>query len=214
MAWTYTTLTQAIKDYTENTETTFVNNIGLFVRNAEQIILRTIQLPDFRKNVTGTLTLGNKYLSMPTDFLFPYSLAIDNSGYEFLIFKDVNFIREAYPVASTTSIPKYYGIFDEGTFIVGPTPNANFTAELHYFYQPESITVSSDGTSWLGTNADNALLFGSLVQAYVFMKGEADILQIYTSQFETALGQLKLEGDGYNRTDAYRTGQTALQTNR
>ena len=161
MAWTYTTLTQAIKDYTENTETTFVNNIAVFVRTAEQLILRTIQLPDFRKNVTGTLTLGNQYLSTPSDFLFPYSLAIDNSGYEFLIFKDVNFIRELYPVASTTSVPKYYAIFDEGTFIVGPTPNANFTAELHYFYEPESITVASDGTSWLGTNADNALLYGS-----------------------------------------------------
>lgn len=214
MAWTYTTLTQAIKDYTENDETTFSNNISVFVKTAEQIILRTIQLPDFRKNVTGTLTSGNQYLSVPTDFLFPYSLAIDNSGYEFLIFKDVNFIRELYPTASTTSIPKYYAIFDKGTFIVGPTPNANFTAELHYFYEPESITAASSGTSWLGTNADNALLYGSLMQAYIFMKGEPDVIQLYTNQFETALGQLKLEGDGYNRTDAYRTGQQALPTTR
>ena len=212
MAWTYTTLTQAVKDYTENTETTFTNNIARFITITEELILRTIQLPDFRKNVTGTLTSGNQYLTVPSDFLFPYSLAYDNSGYTFLIFKDVNFIRELYPVASTTGLPKYYAQFNENSFIVGPTPNANLTVELHYFYEPESITVSSDGTSWLGTNAENALLYGTLLQAYIFMKGEADITQLYQQQFETALGQLKLEGDGYNRTDAYRTGQKAINT--
>ena len=212
MAWTYTTLTQAVKDYTENTETTFTNNIARFITITEELILRTIQLPDFRKNVTGTLTSGNQYLTVPSDFLFPYSLAYDNSGYTFLIFKDVNFIRELYPVASTTGLPKYYAQFNENSFIVGPTPNADLTVELHYFYEPESITVSSDGTSWLGTNAENALLYGTLLQAYIFMKGEADITQLYQQQFETALGQLKLEGDGYNRTDAYRTGQKAIKT--
>ena len=212
MAWTYTTLTQAVKDNTENTETTFTNNIARFITITEELILRTIQLPDFRKNVTGTLTSGNQYLTVPSDFLFPYSLAYDNSGYTFLIFKDVNFIRELYPVASTTGLPKYYAQFNENSFIVGPTPNANLTVELHYFYEPESITVSSDGTSWLGTNAENALLYGTLLQAYIFMKGEADITQLYQQQFETALGQLKLEGDGYNRTDAYRTGQKAIKT--
>ena len=212
MAFTYTTLTQAIKDYTENNETTFSNNIALFVRTTEQLILRTIQLPDFRKNVTGTLTSGNQYLSVPSDFLYPYSLAYDNSGYNFLIFKDVNFIRELYPVASTTALPKYYAQFNEDSFIIGPTPNSSYTVELHYFYEPESITVASDGTSWIGNNADNALLYGSLLQAYIFMKGEPDIIQLYQQQFETALGQLKLEGDGYNRTDAYRTGQKALKT--
>ena len=212
MAWTYTTLTQAVKDYTENTETTFTNNIARFITITEELILRTIQLPDFRKNVTGTLTSGNQYLTVPSDFLFPYSLAYDNSGYTFLIFKDVNFIRELYPVASTTGLPKYYAQFNENSFIVGPTPNANLTVELHYFYEPESITVSSDGTSWLGTNAENALLYATLLQAYIFMKGEADITQLYQQQFETALGQLKLEGDGYNRTDAYRTGQKAIKT--
>lgn len=211
MAWTFTTLTQAIKDYTENDETTFSNNIALFITTTEQLILRTIQLPDFRKNVTGTLTSGNQYLTVPSDFLYPYSLAYDNSGYNFLIFKDVNFIRELYPVASTTAAPKYYAQFDESSFIVGPTPNSSYTVELHYFYEPESITVSSDGTSWLGTNADNALLYGALMQAYIFMKGEPDLIQLYQQQFETALGQLKMEGDGYNRTDAYRTGQKALK---
>ena len=211
MAWTYTTLTQAIKDYTENSETTFSNNIANFVKATEEQILRAVQLPDFRKNVSGTLTSGNFYLSKPSDFLYSYSLAIDNSGYEYLIFKDVNFIRAAHPVSTTTGVPKYYGIFDESTFIVGPTPNANFTAELHYSYKPESITAASDGTSWLGTNATNAMLYGSLVQAYIFMKGEPDVIQFYNQQYEVALGQIQKEGDGYERTDAYRTGQKAIK---
>jgi len=213
MAWTYTTLTQAIKDYTENTETTFANNINLFVTTTEQMILRSIQLPDFRKNVTGTLTANNPYLEVPSDFLFPYSLAVDASSYNFLIFKDVNFIRELYPVPATTGAPKYYAIFDQSSFILGPTPNLSSTVELHYFYEPQSITVSSDGKSWIGDNADNALLYGCLMQAYIFMKGEPDITQQYQTQFEAALGQLKLEGDGYNRTDAYRSGQKSLKVN-
>ena len=212
MAWTYTTLTQAIKDYTENAETTFSNNIVNFVKTTEEQILRSIQLPDFRKNVIGTLTQSTPYLAMPSDFLYPFSLALDNSGYEFLIFKDVNFIREAYPSSSSTGVPKYYGIFNEESFIVGPTPNGNYTVELHYSYEPQSITESSDGTSWLGDNATNALLYGSLAQAYIFRKGEPDIAQQYQQQYEIAIGQLKKEGEGYNRTDAYRTGQAALST--
>tara|TARA_R110002126_G_scaffold91556_1_gene217906 strand:+ start:597 stop:1238 length:642 start_codon:yes stop_codon:yes gene_type:complete len=212
MAWTYTTLTQAIKDYTENSETTFANNISVFVTTTEQMILRTIQLPDFRKNVTGTLTTGNPYLEMPSDFLFPYSLALNSSSYDYLIFKDVNFIRELYPVAATTGTPKYYAIFDQSTFIIGPTPSASSSVELHYFYEPQSITASASGTSWIGDNADNALLYGSLMQAYIFMKGEPDIIQLYQTQFEAALGQLKMEGDGYSRTDAYRTGQKSIKT--
>ena len=134
-------------------------------------MLRSIQLPDFRKNVTGTLTQSNQYLATPSDFLYPYSLAIDNSGYEFLIFKDVNFIREAFPDSTATGVPKYYSIFDDETFLVAPTPNGNFTAELHYSYLPQSIVDAATGTSWLGDNATNALLYGSLVQAYIFMKG-------------------------------------------
>ena len=121
-------------------------------------------------------------------------------------------MRELYPVSATTGVPKYYALFDDTTFIVGPTPGSNYTAELHYFYKPTSITTSGDGTSWLGTNADNALLYGSLVQAYIFMKGEPDVIQLYQAQFETALGQLKLEADGYDRTDAYRTGQIKMRT--
>jgi len=212
MAWTYTTLTQAIKDYTENTETTFASNIPVFIKTTEEQLLRSIQLPDFRKNVTGTLTQSNQYLATPSDFLYPYSLAINNSGYEFLIFKDVNFIREAYPDSSSTGVPKYYSIFDDETFMVAPTPNGNYTAELHYSYLPQSIVDASSGTSWLGDNATNALLYGSLVQAYIFMKGEPDITQQYQQQFEIAVGQLKKEGEGYNRTDAYRTGQASIST--
>lgn len=212
MAWTYTTLIQAIKDYTENTETTFVSNIPVFVKTTEEQLLRSIQLPDFRKNVTGTLTQSNQYLATPSDFLYPYSLAIDNSGYEFLIFKDVNFIREAFPNSATTGIPKYYSIFDDETFLVAPTPNGNFTAELHYSFLPQSIVDAATGTSWLGDNATNALLYGSLVQAYIFMKGEPDIIQQYQQQFEIAVGQLKKEGEGFNRTDAYRTGQASIST--
>ena len=144
--------------------------------------------------------------------LYPYSLSINNSGYEFLIFKDVNFIREAYPDSSSTGVPKYYSIFDDETFMVAPTPNGNFTAELHYSYLPQSIVDASSGTSWLGDNATNALLYGSLVQAYIFMKGEPDIIQQYQQQFEISVGQLKKEGEGFNRTDAYRTGQASIST--
>jgi len=143
---------------------------------------------------------------MPSDFLAPYSLAVDNSGYEFLLFKDVNFIREAYPASTTEGIPKYYAVFDENTFILGPTPNANLTAELHYFYKPESITASSDGTSWLGTNAESALLYGSLIEAYTFLKGDSDMLNIYMTRYNEALEDLKNVGEGYDTTDSYRSG--------
>ena len=143
---------------------------------------------------------------MPSDFLAPYSLAVDNSGYEYLLFKDVNFIREAYPAATTEGVPKYYAVFDENTFILGPTPSSNLTAELHYFYKPESITASSDGTSWLGTNAESALLYGSLVEAYTFLKGDADMLNIYMTRYNEALADLKNIGEGYDTTDSYRSG--------
>jgi len=212
MAWTYTTLTQAIKDYTENTETTFSNNIAVFIQQAEVTILRAVQLPVFRKNVTGTMTASNAYLSAPNDLLRPYSLAIINSSsHEYLINKDVNYIREVYPNPATTGVPKYYALFDDDTFIIGPTPGSNYTSELHYFYKPESITAASSGTSWLGTNAEDALLYGSLLQAYIFMKGEPDVVQSYAKQFETSVEALKMEGDGYDRTDAYRDGQLRIK---
>ena len=206
MAWTYTTLKSAIQDYLETTETTFVNDLGTIISQAEDRILKSVQLPDFRKNTTGTMTSGNAYLATPSDFLSPYSLALDNSGYEYLIFKDVNFIRGAYPVAATTGVPKYYGLFDETSFIVGPTPGSGYTVELHYFYKPESITAASSGTSWLGTNAESALLYASLVESYTFLKGEADLLQVYEGRYQEAVGQLKSLGEGYSTTESYRSG--------
>ena len=206
MAWTFTTLKSALQDYLETTETTFVDNLPTIIKQAEDRILKSVQLPDFRKNSVGTTTSGNKYLTCPTDFLGPYSLAVDNSGYEFLLFKDVNFVREAYPSGSTTGIPKYYAMFDADNFIMAPTPNANLTAELHYFYKPESITAASSGTSWLGDNAESTLLYGCLVEAYTFLKGEPDLMQLYATRYEDALAKLKGLGEGYDTTDSYRSG--------
>jgi|TARA_R110001632_G_C11174925_1_gene400131 hypothetical protein len=212
MALTFTTLKSAIQDYLETTETTLVSNLPAIIVQAEERILKSVQLSVFRKNVTGTLTANNQYLSAPTDYLSTYSLSIDNSGYEFLLNKDVNFIREAYPVSTVTGVPKYYATFKEGTFIVAPTPNANFSSELHYFYRPESITASSDGTSWLGTNAENTLLYGSLVESYTFLKGDPDLLQLYKAQYDDALDKLRILGEGYGTTDSYRAG--AVRTGR
>lgn len=211
MAFTYTTLKQAIQDYVESTESTFVSNIDTIIKQAEDRILKSIQLPDFRINKTGTVTSGNQYLTMPTDFLAPYSLAVDNSGYEYLLFKDVNFIREAYPSSSSSGVPKYYGIFDDTTFIIGPTPSSDFTVELHYFYKPTSIVDSDDGTSWLGTNAESVLLYGCLIEAYTFLKGDADLLQTYVSRYEQALVDLRSLGEGFSNTDNYRSGVVRSQ---
>ena len=208
MSWTFTTLKKAIQDYTQNTESTFVTNLPTLIVQAENRIIKSVELPNFRKNVTGTLTSGNPYLSTPSDYLYPFSLAVldSSNNYDYLLNKDVSFIREAYPTASTTGSPKFYAQFDDDTFIVAPAPDANLTVELHYFYIPESISIASSGTSWLGTNATEALLYSSLVEAYTFMKGEPDILSGYENRFKEALGRLTLESDGYNRRDAYRDG--------
>ena len=213
MAFTFTTLKSAIQDYTENTETTFVNDLPTIIQQAEQRILDSVQLPVFRQNQTGTLTSSNAYLATPTDFLYPYSLAVldSSSNYTFLLNKDVNFIREAYPSSSTTGLPVYYAQFDDDYFIVGPAPDSGYTVELHYFYRPESITASSDGTSWLGTNAPDVLLYGCLIEAYTFMKGEPDVITLYDKRYKEALQQLIIEGDGRNRKDAYRSGQVRIQ---
>tara|TARA_Y100000114_G_scaffold44418_1_gene40025 strand:+ start:9139 stop:9780 length:642 start_codon:yes stop_codon:yes gene_type:complete len=210
MAFTFTTLKQAIQDYLETDETTFVNNLPTIIKQAENRILKSVQLPNFRKNVTGTATGSSQYLATPSDFLFTYSLAVDNSGYEYLLFKDVNFIREAFPSASTTGVPKYYALFDDTTFILGPTPSSGFTFELHYFYQPQSITETSDGTSWLGTNAESAILYGSILEAYVFLKGEPDLMQLYSARYDSALADLKKLGEGYSTTDGYRSGSVRV----
>jgi len=218
----YTQLTAAICDYTQNFEQDFIANIPVFVKQAEQRIFNTVQFPSIRKNVMGVTSTNNKYLSCPNDFLATYSLAvIDASGnYEYLLNKDVNFIRQAYPNPNSTAIPKYYALFgptttsgasplttDELTFILGPTPDAVYNVELHYYYYPESITVAADGQTWLGDNFDSVLLYGSLVEAVTFMKGEADMVALYDGKYKEALGMAKRLGDGLERSDAYRSGQ-------
>jgi len=212
MSWTYTTLKSAIQDYTQNTESTFVADLGTIIKQAEDRIVKSVELPNFRKNVSGTLTSGNQYLETPSDYLYPFSLAVldSDSAYSYLLNTDVSFIREAYPSASSTGVPKHYAQFDDTTFIVGPTPNASLNVELHYYYIPQSITESSDGTSWIGTNAPELLLYGSLLEAYTFMKGEPDIMVNYEKRFQEALQKLTLLSDGYNRKDAYRDGQRKI----
>lgn len=206
MAFTYTTLKQVIQDYVESNETSFVNNLPTIIQQAEDRILKRCQLPDFRKNVTANMTSGNQYLAMPTDFLAPYSLAIDNSGYDYLLLKDVNFIRQAYPSSATSGAPKVYGIFSDTYFIVGPTPDSNYDVELHYFHKPESITVAASGTSWLGDNAESALLYGCLLEAYTYLKGDPDLMQLYSQRYEEAVVRLEELGEGYSTTDSYRSG--------
>lgn len=211
----YAELTAAIEDYTENSFTSV--ELATFVEQAEQRVYNTVQLAALRKNVEGLLTSGNKYLSCPSDFLSVFSLAVVNSSgeYVYLQDKDVNYIREMYPSPTSTGLPKYYAIFgpttangsitNELSLILGPMPNSNFATELHYYYYPQSIVTA--GTSWLGDNYDPALLYGSLVEAYIFMKGEQDMMAYYEKKFQDALMQLKRLGDGLERGDAYRDGQ-------
>jgi len=217
----YTQLSAAIQAYTENTEADFVAEIPVFVQQAEQRIYNNVQFPSLRKNVYGQVTANNKYLQCPTDFLAVYSIAIVtdvtgsdmNTGtYEYLLNKDVNFIRQAYPTPDDTGVPRYYALFgsrsdnaDELTFILGPTPDASYWTELHYYYYPETIVTA--GTSWLGDNFDSVLLYASLVEAYTYMKGEADMMQLYNQKFMEALALAKRLGDGMERQDAYRSGQ-------
>jgi len=201
----YNQLVNEIQSYTENQFP--VADINTFIDQAEQRIYNSVQLPAIRKNVTGTTTNGNKYLTCPSDWLATFSMAvIDNSGnYTYLLNKDVNFIRSAYVSASETSKPEYYALFDQDTFILGPTPDAAYSIELHYFYYPESIVTA--GNTWLGDNFDSALLYGALLEAYTYMKGEADVLANYKTRYDEAMFLLKQLGDGKDRTDAYRTGQ-------
>ena len=205
MAFTFTTLKTAIQDYTDNTETTFVNQLPRFILNAEERILKECQLDDFRKNVSGTVTQSGKFLTKPTDFLAPFSLSVVNSSNnEFLRYKHVTFIQDYTPDPTTTGVPKYYGDWDENSFILAPTPDGNYAAELHYFYRPQSITASDDGTSWLGTNAELCLLYGSLMEAYTFMKGETELLTLYNGRFQESLQWLKNLGEAEQTQDQYR----------
>ena len=225
----YAALVSAIETYTENTfpattladgsTVTSATQINNFITQAEQRIYNSVQFPSLRKNVTGALSSTNKYLSCPTDFLASYSLAViaASGEYTYLLNKDVNFIREAYPTPTSTGLPKYYALFgptisgasitNELSFIVGPTPDAAYSVELHYYYYPESITTASSGQTWLGDNFDSVLLYGSLVEAYTYMKGETDIIQLYDTKYKEALALAKRLGDGLERSDAYRSGQ-------
>jgi len=228
---TYDELVAAIQAYTENefpvtyladgSSVSPTTQINTFIKQAEQRIFNTIQFPSLRKNVTGATSATNKYLSCPADFLATYSMAVIDAGeYTYLLNKDVNFIREAYPSPNSTGLPKYYALFgptttsgvsptitNELSFILGPTPDDAYDVELHYFYYPTSIVDSATGQTWLGDNFDSVLLYGSLVEAYTFMKGEADLMALYDGKYKEALALAKRLGDGMERQDAYRSGQ-------
>lgn len=218
----YATLFETVKSYVENDfpEVTWTNTTGdgtvgftgveqlnTFIQQAEERIYNGVQILDLRKNVTGSCTTDNKYLSVPADWLANYSVAaVDGDGaYHFLLNKDVNFIREAFPTPTDTGLPTHYAMFDKDSFILGPTPDADYTIELHYFYYPESIVTA--GTTWLGDNFDSVLLYGSLLEAYTFMKGEQDVTATYQKRYDEALAQLKMLSEGKNRQDMYRTAQ-------
>ena len=208
MSFTYAELKTAIQDYTENTETTFVNNLDIFIKNTEERILKIAQLEVLRKNQGGNMTANNQYLTLPTDYLAPYSLSFTSgNNKEFVLFKDVNFVQSFNPNGATAGAPRYYAQFDIDNFILGPTPDAAYAVELHYFYRPASLTsVGDNNTTWLSTNASVALLYGSLIEAYTFMKGEADLVQNYTQRFTEAMSRVKNFGESQEVTDAYRTG--------
>ena len=207
---TYTELVAAIESYTENSYSTA--DVNTFIENAEQRIYNTVQLPDLRKNVTGTMTSGNKYFSLPSDWLSTFSIAVISATneYTYLLNKDVNFVRESFPDTDAPFYgkPEYYAIFDDTTMILGPTPDDNYESELHYYYYPESIVTA--GTSWLGNNFDTALLYGSLLEAAAFMLSEPDTITNYTARYQEAMGLLTNLGEGKNRRDAYRSGQARI----
>ena len=237
---TYNELFTAVKNYLQNdfptntwtdvagtgtTSSDGTDQINLFITQAEERVYNTVQIPALRKNVPGVTTGGNKYLSCPLDFLSVFSLAVEDASgnYEYLLNKDVNFIRAAYPNPNTTGIPKYYALFgptvntgvisDELSFILGPTPDILYNVELHYYYYPESITVAADGRTWLGDNYSPVLLYGTLVEGYTFLKGEQDLIAVYEKKYQEALGQLNRLGTGLERGDAYRDGQAKIKVN-
>lgn len=219
---TYSELTTAIQQYLmveyvgDGAEPTFVANIDNFIKNTEIIINNTVQLPAFRVNVVGSVTTGNPYLTIPSDFLSIFSLAVIPSTvvntlptptYQYLLNKDVNYIREAFPYPSSQGIPQYYSLFDNNTFIVGPTPDVDYDVEMHYYAYPQSIVDAPSGTTWLSTEFPNALLWGALVEGYIFLKGEADLIQVYQTKFDQVMSEIKQLGDGKNRQDSYRVIQ-------
>jgi len=209
MSFTYDQLKQAIQDYTENDETSFVTNLPVFIRQAEERILKNVQLSLFRKNVSGAMSASNKYLACPSDFLAPFSLSFvdGSSDHQFLEFKDADFVQTFNPDATTTGNPRFYAVFDVDNFILGPTPDSSYAVELHYFYRPASLTAGSgSGTTWLSENAEIAMLYGSLMEAYIYMKGEPDMMQQYEKRFMEAIQGMKMLGEAKEVTDEYRTG--------
>jgi len=212
MAYTFTTLKTAIQDFVQSSETTFVTQLPRFILNSEERILKECQLDVFRKNTQGTVTSGNAFLAKPSDFLAQNSLSvIVSSSKEFLLYKQVTMLQDYTPDPTTTGVPLYYGDFDQDTFLIAPTPDSNYTVELHYFCRPQSITESSDGTSWLGDNAELSLLYGALVEAYTFLKGEPDLLGLYNQRFQESLQWLKNLGEGLQTRDEYRYDRVRRQ---
>ena len=211
--FTNSSLKTAIQDYLDNSETTFTNNLDNFIQTTEERILKAVQLPVFRKNVTGSVTASDTYLAAPDDFLAPYSLAVldGSNNYSYLLLKHVSWIRDYTPAVATTGEPLYYAIFDNDSFILAPTPNSNYSVELHYYYRPNSLTtVSSSSQTWLSENAPNAMLYGSLVEGAVFMKSDPQTIALYDSKFQEALGMLKLLGEFKDVRDEARNDQIKI----
>jgi hypothetical protein len=210
MSFTYAQLKQAIKDYTEYEETGFVNNIPLFIRLSEERILKNVQLSLFRKNATALTSASVQYIKVPSDFLAPFSLSMTGTNGDkfFVEFKDPSFVQTYTPDPATTGEPKYYCQFDVDNFLMAPTPDQSYTAELHYFYRPRSITLDGeDNTTWLSENAEMALLYGALIEAYIYMKGEQDVMAMYAQRFQEAVVGIKMLGEAKETTDEYRTGK-------
>ena len=208
MSFTLTTLTASVQEWTQNDESTFVAEIPFFIQNAEERIFKVVDLEYFRKNVTGVMTSGNKFLQKPSDWLANFSLSFVNSSSEnvFLLQKDVNYLQEFHPNPSSTGTPRFYASFDVNNFIIAPTPNSNFNVEVHYYYRPASLTTDNSGSTWISTNAPDALLYATLIEAYTFMKGENDLLLLYTARFTEAISRLKIYAEAKENTDAYREG--------
>lgn len=208
MSYTFAQLVTAIKDYTDNEETSFVAHLNDFIKSSEERIFKTVDLDVFRKNVSSSMSINDKYLTIPSDYLSSFSLQITTAGSEnFLLQKDINFLQEAYNGSASTATPRYYSSFDVSNFLLAPTPDANYTVELHYYYRPASLTAGADSaTTWLSENAPYALLYGSLVDAYIYMKGEAGIIQQYDKRFTEQLSRLKDYGEARENSDAYTDG--------
>lgn len=214
MAFTYATLVDAIHGYLQ-TDSNGIStaDMNTIIQQAEQRIYYDVQIPVLKKNVTGNLTANNRYLTTPADYLATYSIAVNNNGvYEYLLPKEVAFLREAYPNTTTTGVPRYYAIFDNDTFLIAPPPNANYEVELHYFYEPPSIVTETSGT-WISENAENALLYGCLVEAYTYLKGEQDLISLYLGRYKESLEALKIIGEGRNRSDTYRNSEPRVTPN-